>query len=733
MQKQTQDILSQLNEKQQEAVTQTEGPVLVLAGAGSGKTRALTFRAAYLIKEKKVPPKNILAVTFTNKAAEEMRGRIKDILGLPQNIPPYSQYLPHIGTFHSICVKILRKEIEKKGYSKNFLIYDDQDQLAMIKKVMKEMEVSQDQLKPKAVLGTISKSKSNLIDAEGFIAQSSNYFEELVGKCYESYQSRLKKADALDFDDLIMLAVKIFNDYPDVLRKYQELFRYIMVDEYQDTNYSQYKLIKILGEKHRNIYTVGDDFQSIYGWRMADIRNILNFEKDYPEAKVVLLDQNYRSTQNILDAAHCIIEKNKNQKKKKLWTQNEAGELLTILEVENEKEEARFVVDEVARLKEEKNLSYNDFAVLYRTNAQSRAIEEAFLKKGMPYRIVGGVKFYQRKEVKDILSYLYLLYNPSDEVSFERIVNLPPRGIGKKTVEKIIQLFRQSEKNLLETLQADRLVQAGVDKGKAKKLEEFAFLMQELRKKKEAVSVSELIDLAYNKSGYKAMLMKDGEEGEVRHENIQELLTVARKFDDDKQEGLASFLEEIALVSQTDEDLKNNDAVPLMTIHSAKGLEFNRVFLVGAEEGLFPHSRAIMNESEMEEERRLCYVGITRAKEKAYLTFTAYRNIYGSTQSSIKSRFLEEISAELIEENYFENEKEGFSDDFYEEESVDSEGDVSKDAGRPETFQDGDQVEHPDFGKGMVISQDENLVTIAFPGVGLKKLSKQVAPLRKID
>jgi DNA helicase-2/ATP-dependent DNA helicase PcrA len=726
-----QNLLEQLNDKQKEAVTQTEGPVLVLAGAGSGKTRALTFRAAYLVKEKNIAPRNILAVTFTNKAAGEMRERIKEILGLPPHISAFSAALPHLGTFHSICVKILRQEAEKIGFSRNFLIYDDQDQLAMIKKVMQEMEVSQDQIKPKAVLGTMSKAKSSLIDAEEFRKSAGSYFEELVGKCYENYQARLKKSDALDFDDIIMLTVKIFRDYPEVLDKYQEIFRYIMVDEYQDTNYSQYMFLKMLGDKYRNIYVVGDDWQSVYGWRAADIRNILNFEKDYPEAKVVLLDQNYRSTQNILDAAQCIIEKNKNQKKKKLWTQNDEGELLAVREVKDEKKEARFIAEEIERLKKEQKIPFGDFAVLYRTNAQSRAVEEAFLKKGIPYRVVGGVKFYQRKEVKDILAYLYFLHNPNDEVSFERVVNLPARGIGKKTIEKIIKIFQKGSDNLIDTLKKQEiLLSAGLNQGKAKILGDFAKVLEDMKTKKEKLPVSELLDFIYEKSGYQAMLAKEGEEGKARQENIKELLTVAKKFDKNQEAGVENFLEEIALVSQTDRDLEGEDSVPLMTMHSAKGLEFKRVFLTGLEEGLFPHSRATMNEKEMEEERRLCYVAVTRAKEKAYLLFTQQRNIYGTTQSSIKSRFLEEIDKGLIEEDYF-SEEEDFSEEFYQEESIEVNEELFQTGDKSEKFNDGDQVTHPDFGKGIVISQDENLATIAFPGIGLKKLSKKVAPLRK--
>jgi DNA helicase-2/ATP-dependent DNA helicase PcrA len=460
----------------------------------------------------------------------------------------------------------------------------------------------------------------------------------------------------------------------------------------------------------------------------------LNFEKDYPEARVIMLDQNYRSTQNILDAAHCVIEKNKNQKKKKLWTRNDAGELLSVLEVEDEKKEALFVAEEIDKIKKEENLPYNNLAVLYRTNAQSRAVEEAFLKKGIPYRIVGGVKFYQRKEIKDVLAYLYFLRNPNDEVSFERIINLPPRGLGKKTVERVIQVFRAGDENLVEVLSNGlELSKAGMNQAKIDSLQKFADLVNKAKKKQEELSVSELLDFLYNESGYRQMLMKEGEEGEVRHENVQELLTVAKKFDEDREGGVDAFLEEIALVSQADRDLNEEEAVFMMTIHSAKGLEFNRIFIVGAEEGLFPHSRAVMNEKEMEEERRLCYVGITRAKEKAYMLFTQRRNIYGSTQSSVKSRFLEEINSDLIEESYSSGESGDIFEGFYEEETLEvDDGEESGQAGR-DSFEDGDRVLHPDFGEGIVISQDDNLITVAFPKTGLKKLAKQVAPLSKAD
>jgi DNA helicase-2/ATP-dependent DNA helicase PcrA len=725
----TKTLLDDLNDKQKEAVVQTDGAVLVLAGAGSGKTRALTYRVAYLIQEKKVDPKNILAVTFTNKAAGEMRERIKELLNLPPNTSNYSSKIPHIGTFHSICVKILRQEIEKIGYDKNFVIYDDKDQLALIRKVMKELEISEDQVKPKAVLGTISKAKSNLINEVEFQEKASSYYEELVANIYSKYQQRLKITNAVDFDDILMLTVRLFKEHPDILKKYQEIFRYILVDEYQDTNHTQYIFLKLLAEKYGNVCVVGDDWQSIYSFRQANIRNILEFEKDYPEARVVLLEQNYRSTKNILNAAHCVIEKNVNQKKKKLWTDNEDGELLSILEVENEKKEAQKIAQEIKRIQTEENESLNNFAVLYRTNAQSRALEEAFMKQAIPYKIVGGLKFYQRKEVKDILSYLYFLLNPSDEVSFERIINQPARGIGKKTVERIIQASQSEKKDILAILKSQDLTEYKINQGKQKTLNGMAEVFEDLRKDIKKNKVSRLIEEIYQKSGYRKMLLKEGEEGEVRHENIQELLTVAQKFDNGEEDDLEKFLEEVALVSQADKDLEEKESVLFMTIHSAKGLEFNRVFLVGMEEGLFPHSRSIINPVEMEEERRLCYVAITRAKKKAYLFFTNYRNIYGTTQASIKSRFLEEINPNLIEAEIIEEESISsgfFEDSFFEEESV-----IEEEIKEIMEVRDGDRVSHPDFGKGTVISKEGDLVTIAFPRLGLRKLSLKFAPLTK--
>lgn len=717
------NLLDQLNEKQKEAVLQTQGPVLILAGAGSGKTRALTFRVVFLIQEKKIAPRNILAVTFTNKAAGEMLDRIKKLLGLPYETPPYSQYLPHIGTFHSICVKILRKEIEKMGYKSNFIIYDDQDQLALMKKVMKRLEISTDQIKPNAILNVISANKNKLLNYQDFKNQTSSQFEDLSAKCYEFYQQELKRAEALDFDDIIMKTVELFRKYPEVLEKYQKIFQYIMVDEYQDTNHAQYILLRMLSEKHKNICVVGDDWQSIYGWRQADIKNILNFEKDYPGAKVVLLEQNYRSTQNILNAAHCVISKNVNRKEKKLWTENNRGDLISVVEIDDEMKEAMFVVGEIERIKKEKNIRFDDLAVLYRTNAQSRALEDAFMRKNISYKIIGGVKFYQRKEVKDILAYLYFINNPFDKISLERIINVPKRGVGGKTVEKILIIAEKNNLSILDAILSLENSELGgaIQAGKTRILIDFAKFIKEMKAYSKENSISKVIQRVYQKSGYEMMLSKLGEEGQVRHENIQELLSVSDKYDDEK-EGMQMFLEEVALVSQVDRDLEVQDAVPLMTLHSAKGLEFDSIFIVGMEEGILPHNRAMLNEKEMEEERRLCYVGITRAQQTAFLTFTNARKIYGSTQISLKSRFLDEIDSNLIEEKNLAN---LYSDDFYEDETIeldDSDG---------ENFRDGQRVKHPEFGSGIVVGQDANLVSVVFPDVGIKKFAKNMGVLEK--
>ncbi|MFZ2975188.1 MAG: UvrD-helicase domain-containing protein [Candidatus Moraniibacteriota bacterium] len=1126
------EILEKLNAPQREAVTTTEGPVLIIAGAGSGKTRALTHRVAYLICEKKISPRRILAVTFTNKAAGEMKERIRELLSANTRIDandandltpspsPYkgegSQYdMPTVGTFHSICVRILRHEIEKMGYKSSFNIFDDQDQLALMKKVMKEMEINTDQFKPKAILGAISNAKNELKSAEEFLAGVGGYFEEMVAKIYLNYQKKLKDQGALDFDDILMIIVKLFQKFPEVLEKYQNFFQYIMVDEYQDTNRAQYLLVKLLSEKYKNLCVVGDDWQcfprgikisvddkktkniekirkgdaimsasgqgeicpqsiernkkskfkgelikittksgkslmatpnhilfsklslsanifyvylmykkeigyrigmvkgirivksnglnaglnvranqeradrmwilkicqtktqaqyweqylgffygiptlvfiagsgrkmkfeqkylddlyknintlervkkifldfnlnfdyphhipqstirsgikrvsvnftlfsdrrkgisisnwgrhrisinsndketkkilelagfktrkgkkndwrleissrkyeemekvlnkiikiipnivvtkrallaggkrfyfqpaghiretmlvpilekgkiieeeiekvekikyagpvydldvanvhnyiannfvvhnSIYGWRGANIQNILDFEKDYPQARVIKLEQNYRSTQNILDAAYGVISKNINRKDKKIWTDNQSGHLLSSFEAEDEKEEAQFIVDEIKKICHPELVSksneeipdqvrndkyrFSDFVVLYRTNAQSRMIEEAMLRNSIPYRIIGGVKFYQRKEIKDVIAYLRVINNFNDETSLERIINEPKRGIGDVTLSKWIKIARLDENNLIDAGIKIKQLQDTKYKIQDTRLDaivKFCEFIQRMSELKEKLSLTDFIQKIYSESGYERFLMDGTEEGEMRNENVRELLTVAKKYDEyEPMESLKLFLEEVALVSDTDNIDQAVDAVHLMTLHSAKGLEFKIVFIAGLEEGILPHSRSMLSDSEMEEERRLMYVGITRAMEKVYLLFTRMRNIFGSTQINASSRFLEDVPEHLLESYNMKHEtcNKKQSDKIRQG----SEKNASCFMLHASCFKDGDRVRHEVFGDGLIVASQGDIITVAFSKAGLKKLSTSIAHLEKI-
>jgi len=639
------EIIKGLNEEQKEAVLATEGPVLVIAGAGSGKTRLLTHRVAYLIREMKVDPRHILAVTFTNKAAGEMKERVKELLAGGYFREPW------MGTFHHICVRILRVEIDKIGYKKSFVIYDDSDQLALVKKIMKEKEISVDQFNPRAMLSVISKAKGELQSVEDYISGES-FFERIVARVYESYQKTLKDNNALDFDDILQKAVELFQKFPDILEKYQDIFRYILVDEYQDTNKAQYVLVNLLAQRHRNLMVVGDDWQSIYSFRGADVRNILNFEKDYPEARVIRLERNYRSTQKILDAAHGVISKNIHRKDKKLWTDNMGEHDIVVRKVSDEQEEAGFIAREIGRVMAGEKLSYNDFVVLYRTNAQSRAIEEAFLEATMPYRVIGGVRFYERREIKDFLAYLKFIHNPSDEISLERIINLPPRGIGAVTIGKWIRFTRENGLDFISSAcgrDAINGVSTGLNSSKLEAIAKFGDIIDRLREKSERVPLTDLMDSILEDTGYRKLLLAEGEVGQVRFENVRELFTVAEKYKDEKN-GLDIFLEEVALVSSTDNIDSEAGAVHLMTMHAAKGLEFDTVFIAGMEEGLFPHSRSLLDQREMEEERRLAYVGITRAKRRVYLLWAVTRNIFGSVRVNVESRFLDDIPEALKSE-----------------------------------------------------------------------------------
>jgi DNA helicase II / ATP-dependent DNA helicase PcrA len=708
------EIIKGLNDEQREAVLTTEGPVLVIAGAGSGKTRLLTHRIACLIKKKNISPRSILAVTFTNKAAEEMKERVKNLLGAGFNQQPW------MGTFHHICVRILRREIDKIGYKKSFVIYDGSDQLSLVKKIMREKGISSEQFNPRAMLSVISKAKGDLKSVEDYISGES-YFEKVLVKIYGAYQETLLKNSALDFDDILQKSVEIFKKFPEILEKYQNIFRYILIDEYQDTNRAQYVLVNLLAERHRNLCVVGDDWQSVYAFRGADVRNILNFEKDYPEAKVVKLERNYRSTQKILDAAHGIISKNIHRKDKKLWTDNVGGHDVAIYKAGDELEEAGFIVLEISRLIEEENLKLNDFVVLYRTNAQSRAIEEAFLEAAVPYRVIGGLRFYERKEIKDFLAYLRFISNPQDEISLGRIINLPPRGIGEVTLGRWITFARENNTDLLESSRkADKI--PGINASKAQTMIEFGAFIERLIKKMERITLFDLMESVLVDSGYQKMLLSEGEMGQTRYENIRELFTVAEKYKKDKgSDGLAMLLEEVALVASTDNIKSDGGAVHLMTLHSAKGLEFDTVFIAGMEEGLFPHSRSLLDSRDMEEERRLAYVGITRAKKRAYLLWSVSRNIFGSVRINVASRFLEDIPKELVAEyeNGFQKLKKG----------TNKEG---AKRGPLESFGDGERVSHKTFGEGVVISTKEDLITVAFMKAGVKKLAAEFAGLEKI-
>lgn len=626
-----------LNEKQIEGVRATEGPVLIIAAAGSGKTKVLTHRIAHLI-EKGVSPKEILAVTFTNKAAGEMKERIAGLLK-KEGIS-----MPLVGTFHAIGARFLREA------GSNFTIYDSDEQLDLIKNAMTELEIDTKKFNPRAILGRISQAKTDLVGPDEYADSAKEFFEKIVAKIYQLYQKNLRLSNALDFDDLIFLTVKMFQEKKDVLEKYQDQFRYLLVDEYQDTNRSQYLFLKLLAQKNQNIMAVGDDYQSIYMFRQADIRNILSFEKDYPQAKIIFLEQNYRSTQNILAAAQNIIANNKFQRHKTLWTENESGEKVFLAELDHERAEGDFVV-KTTKEETKKGKAFNDFCVLYRTHAQSRAIEEALLKQGMPYKIIGGLKFYDRKEVKDILAYLKLIRNPSDFLSLERIANIPARGIGKITFSRLRQKYQESGKNMTDIL-TEELVKNDKTKTQQKALiglSALSSLLNRLTKQGQKDSLSKLIKKLLAEIEYQKYLQEKTTEYEMRWENVKELLTVTKKYDSLKvKESLPSFLEEVALLQMTDEIDHKEKKITLMTMHASKGLEFPVVFMVGMEEGIFPNPKAIGSLAELEEERRLCYVGITRAKEKLFLTHCRSRTMYGSWQANPPSQFIKEIPSDYL-------------------------------------------------------------------------------------
>ncbi|MDB4866885.1 MAG: pcrA, partial [Cohnella sp.] len=638
--------VNQLNPKQREAAVATDGPLLIMAGAGSGKTRVLTHRIAYLVAKRIAAPWSILAITFTNKAAREMQDRVSNLVG-----PSGSDIW--VSTFHSMCVRILRKDIERIGYGSNFSILDSTDQLSVIRNVMKEQNIDTKKFEPKAVQAAISGAKNELLTPDKYEQRQGDYFQTLVAQVYKQYQKRLKANNSLDFDDLILMTIQLFQDVPDVLAFYQNKFRYIHVDEYQDTNRAQYMLCKLLAQKHHNICVVGDSDQSIYRWRGADITNILNFEADYPEARTILLEQNYRSTSTILDAANSVIKNNLSRKAKNLWTDKDGGDKIVVYQGDSEHEEGYFVAGEI-RKNREKGRRHDDHAILYRTNAQSRVIEEILIKSDIPYQIVGGIRFYDRKEIKDILGYLRLISNPDDDISLDRVVNVPKRGVGDTTMAKIQDEAGRYGISTYRLL-SESLHELDIQARARTALYEFRDLIANLSAMVEYLSVTELTEKLLEMTQYRLEFQRENTiESQSRLENIEEFLSVTQEFEknsDDKS--LVAFLTDLALIadidSMNDTEEEDKDAIVLMTMHSSKGLEFPVVFIVGMEEGVFPSSRAFLDNDELEEERRLAYVGITRAEQKLYLTCARMRLLYGRTNSNAPSRFLEEIPEQLKE------------------------------------------------------------------------------------
>ncbi|EGO9938312.1 TPA: DNA helicase PcrA [Enterococcus faecium] len=738
------ELLNGMNPRQKEAVLHTDGPLLLMAGAGSGKTRVLTHRIAYLIEEKEVNPWNILAITFTNKAAKEMKERVNAILASGGEDV-------WVSTFHSMCVRILRRDVDFIGYNRNFTIIDSSEQLTLMKRILKELNIDPKKYDPRSILGTISQAKNSLQTPQDFAKMQGSYYEEIAAKCYAAYQKELQYNQCMDFDDLIMNTIRLFEEHPDSLTYYQNKFHYIHVDEYQDTNHAQYTLVNLLAGRFRNLCVVGDADQSIYGWRGADMQNILDFEKDYPDAAVILLEQNYRSTKNILSAANQVIENNSNRKPKNLWTENKEGNKITYYRADNERDETRFIVDRMQEEIRSNHRNYGDFAILYRTNAQSRVMEETLLKANIPYKMVGGHKFYDRKEIKDILAYLNVLANPQDSISFERIVNSPKRGIGPGSIEKLRSFASLHEWPLLEAAQNVDLANIG---GKAgQQLGAFGEMIQEVTQMIPYLTVTELTKEVLDRSGYlEDLKIQNTLEAQARIENLEEFLTVTQEFDkqleqqneedaDAPEEKLTVFLNDLALVSDIDNLEEDASQVTLMTLHAAKGLEFPVVFLIGLEEGVFPLSRALMEESELEEERRLAYVGITRAEEALYLTNAFSRTLYGRTQYNRPSRFVEEIDQELLEIEGMRPtpkktpvfaKKTAYS---YKQPETAVVPSKSATGGENNSWKPGDKVKHKKWGLGTVVrvsgtSKDLEL-DVAFPSQGVKRLLAAFAPIEK--
>lgn len=690
--------LSNLNEMQKKAVTSTEGPLLVLAGAGSGKTRVLTTKVAYLILELGINPYNILAITFTNKAAKEMKDRIIKMIG------PVG-YKIQISTFHSFGLSIIRENYEALGLDKNFTILDSDDSLTLIKRICKDKNLDPKVYNPKMIKNRISGAKNELLTPEEYSKYAISDFEEKINEVYKKYEEKLSVSNSLDFDDLLMLPIKLFNENKEILKKYQERFQYTLIDEYQDTNKAQYVLTKMISAKYQNICVVGDNDQSIYAFRGADYKNILNFEKDYQNAEVILLEENYRSTGNILNVANSIIKNNKERKEKNLWTSNEEGDKIKYHKANDEQDEAWYVLDEVKRLINN-GVNKSEIAILYRTNAQSRNLEETFLKNNIPYKVIGSFYFYKRKEIKDLIAYLKLIYNPNDDVSLERIINVPKRGIGLKTIENISNSASLNNISMFDA----------INDGKELIFKE---LINKIRNKKDELSLTELIDLILDESGMKDELVSEKTlEADIRLENLEEFKSITKHFEEEN--GLISledFLEEISLVADTEEYKDNNDLVTLMTVHSAKGLEFDYVFLVGMEEGIFPHNNSFSSNIELEEERRLCYVAVTRAKKNLYFVNARKRTIFGQESYNLPSRFIDEVNPDYLNIDFKEKEVK----------IIDKKDMINSDI----EYSVGDKVEHDVFGKGVIVSVNKSILTIAFKD-GIKTLMKGHKSIRKV-
>ncbi|OHY30369.1 ATP-dependent DNA helicase PcrA [Streptococcus parauberis] len=760
-------LLNGMNEKQAEAVQTTEGPLLIMAGAGSGKTRVLTHRIAYLIDEKFVNPWNILAITFTNKAAREMRDRALALN--PATIDTL------IATFHSMCVRILRREADHIGYNRNFTIVDPGEQRTLMKRILKSLNLDPKKWSERSILGTISNAKNDLLDEKAFEAQAADMYSQIVARCYKAYQEELRRSEAMDFDDLIMMTLRLFDTNKDVLAYYQQRYQYIHVDEYQDTNHAQYQLVKLLASRFKNICVVGDADQSIYGWRGADMQNILDFEKDYLSAKVVLLEENYRSTKTILQAANDVIKNNQNRRDKKLWTQNADGEQIVYYRANDEHDEAVFIASTISNMCQGNEKNFKDFAVLYRTNAQSRTIEEAFLKSNIPYTMVGGTKFYSRKEIRDVISYLNIIANPSDNISFERIVNEPKRGVGPGTMEKLRLFAFQNEMSLMDA--SSNLLMSPLKGKVAQSIMDLANLLLDFRLKLDNLTITELTEQLIDQSGYlEALRIQNTLESQARIENLEEFISVTKNFDDNQNnveedesglDRLGRFLNDLALIADTDNGEADVAEVTLMTLHAAKGLEFPVVFLIGMEEGVFPLSRASEDPAELEEERRLAYVGITRAEQVLFLTNANTRTLFGKSSYNRPTRFLREISDQLLSYQglarpanssfgvrYSQQKTSEFGQGMSLSQAIQSRKSQAQNKERVSSLADGhisfgnnlaqsdsidwqigDIAQHKKWGDGTVLEVSGSGKTmelkIKFPDVGLKKLLASVAPITK--